>query len=101
MPSSAWRIRRPPRSTLFPYTTLFRSLPHILFRIARGRRMQARRPQMPAGHKVLDDSGQHAQAGNAEAKPPTDALPHVAAEQRRYQRAEVDPHVEDGKARVA
>src|SRR6266536_4572755 len=22
------RIRRPPRSTLFPYTTLFRSLPH-------------------------------------------------------------------------
>src|SRR2546427_1428299 len=22
-------IRRPPRSTLFPYTTLFRSLPHI------------------------------------------------------------------------
>src|SRR2546426_5778856 len=23
-------IRRPPRSTLFPYTTLFRSLPHAL-----------------------------------------------------------------------
>src|SRR5688572_31911221 len=23
-------IRRPPRSTLFPYTTLFRSLPHLL-----------------------------------------------------------------------
>src|SRR3712207_8120649 len=22
-------IRRPPRSTLFPYTTLFRSLPHV------------------------------------------------------------------------
>src|SRR5687768_18411582 len=22
-------IRRPPRSTLFPYTTLFRSLPHL------------------------------------------------------------------------
>src|ERR1035441_6134148 len=26
MPSSALKIRRPPRSTLFPYTTLFRSL---------------------------------------------------------------------------
>src|SRR2546421_3358362 len=25
-------IRRPPRSTLFPYTTLFRSRPHCLFR---------------------------------------------------------------------
>src|SRR5699024_12003100 len=24
-------IRRPPRSTLFPYTTLFRSIEHILF----------------------------------------------------------------------
>src|SRR3712207_9448313 len=24
-------IRRPPRSTLFPYTTLFRSFPHPLF----------------------------------------------------------------------
>src|SRR2546428_6086989 len=24
-------IRRPPRSTLFPYTTLFRSVPHRLF----------------------------------------------------------------------
>src|SRR2546422_3648204 len=23
-------IRRPPRSTLFPYTTLFRSLPHLV-----------------------------------------------------------------------
>src|SRR2546430_8162183 len=25
-------IRRPPRSTLFPYTTLFRSLLHLIFR---------------------------------------------------------------------
>jgi len=35
-------IRRPPRSTLFPYTTLFRSameldeLPHVFERFARG-----------------------------------------------------------------
>src|SRR5260370_23262306 len=37
-------IRRPPRSTLFPYTTLFRSLYEILFALALGtflwRRMQ-------------------------------------------------------------
>src|SRR3712207_7018217 len=36
-------IRRPPRSTLFPYTTLFRSASraacrHLLYRIARGAR---------------------------------------------------------------
>src|SRR3989441_10899735 len=29
-------IRRPPRSTLFPYTTLFRSIPVALFDIAKG-----------------------------------------------------------------
>src|SRR3712207_8576459 len=27
-------IRRPPRSTLFPYTTLFRSAPHLRFAVA-------------------------------------------------------------------
>src|SRR6266566_7648176 len=27
-------IRRPPRSTLFPYTTLFRSVPRLTFRTA-------------------------------------------------------------------
>src|SRR3712207_8046948 len=31
-------IRRPPRSTLFPYTTLFRSVP-LLARFERGRQM--------------------------------------------------------------
>src|SRR2546422_5155967 len=41
-------IRRPPRSTLFPYTTLFRSLPHadlhvVHLRDDRGRR-EARLP---------------------------------------------------------
>src|SRR2546428_10255447 len=28
-------IRRPPRSTLFPYTTLFRSLPHYPVRVGK------------------------------------------------------------------
>src|SRR5687767_15900922 len=31
-------IRRPPRSTLFPYTTLFRSLPRLAWRHVRNRR---------------------------------------------------------------
>src|SRR3712207_8253257 len=31
-------IRRPPRSTLFPYTTLFRSRPHAVRRISGPRR---------------------------------------------------------------
>src|SRR3712207_7022638 len=32
-------IRRPPRSTLFPYTTLFRSLPGRQLRLRRGGRV--------------------------------------------------------------
>src|SRR5689334_24020100 len=39
-------IRRPPRSTLFPYTTLFRSLPPARARRARGA-PQARRRTLP------------------------------------------------------
>src|SRR3712207_7142957 len=33
-------IRRPPRSTLFPYTTLFRSLPAIVMAAGEGRRLR-------------------------------------------------------------
>src|SRR2546430_7469598 len=40
-------IRRPPRSTLFPYTTLFRSQ-GVDWRDANRRRRQARQPAGPA-----------------------------------------------------
>src|SRR2546422_1815088 len=39
-------IRRPPRSTLFPYTTLFRSLPALV-----PPRDALRRAQRPPGHR--------------------------------------------------
>src|SRR5690242_21319311 len=42
------RIRRPPRSTLFPYTTLFRS-GGCMGGAARGRFLAARRPDPGAG----------------------------------------------------
>src|SRR5258708_22086160 len=41
-------IRRPPRSTLFPYTTLFRSTRHVL-RL----RLTADRPRCPVGEGVF------------------------------------------------
>src|SRR5256885_11036104 len=40
-------IRRPPRSTLFPYTTLFRSRPKDLHPVARGDREQPRHVRGP------------------------------------------------------
>src|SRR2546430_8592626 len=52
-------IRRPPRSTLFPYTTLFRSLEHAAGFIRRElvERLQLRR--LPELHFALDFSEQH------------------------------------------
>src|SRR5690348_18220088 len=47
-------IRRPPRSTLFPYTTLFRSPPASRGRPSRARRRDARR-----GTRPTDRSEEH------------------------------------------
>src|SRR6267143_2708606 len=44
-------IRRPPRSTLFPYTTLFRSAPPVSYAVG------SRRPH--PGHRVLLRSEEH------------------------------------------
>src|SRR3712207_7329425 len=49
-------IRRPPRSTLFPYTTLFRSRGHL--RVGLG-------PQVPA-HEAADDEVQREEVGAEE-----------------------------------
>src|SRR2546421_3488762 len=49
-------IRRPPRSTLFPYTTLFRSIPgeHLTLPSLAGlRRMAARLPASVAGLRMI------------------------------------------------
>src|SRR5438105_8439983 len=47
-------IRRPPRSTLFPYTTLFRSVPRHFFDGAHGGREAdaLRRPPRAGSHRV-------------------------------------------------
>src|SRR5262245_64145216 len=47
-------IRRPPRSTLFPYTTLFRSQPGqpVLDRFDRYRRLRSRRLQSLPGWRA-------------------------------------------------
>src|SRR3712207_8478869 len=45
-------IRRPPRSTLFPYTTLFRSLAWPDAEAAEQRRQGAPRPHQPGGQRL-------------------------------------------------
>src|SRR2546430_13556046 len=87
-------IRRPPRSTLFPYTTLFRSREHTvrnyLFRVFNklgvsnrlelalyviGQR-EASKTHAPAPSRALEFSGDPATAGHV--SPPRSPIVHVA-----------------------
>src|SRR3712207_7088001 len=76
-------IRRPPRSTLFPYTTLFRSPAGRV-----GERGHARRlPGLRARPDARDGGG----AGRADAAPPEDVAvleQHARDGQRHLQRSE-------------
>src|SRR5690348_17987114 len=60
-------IRRPPRSTLFPYTTLFRSMARKMFRknLARAERRACVRI---SGRGIFEAEGPGGRAGQASAK---------------------------------
>src|SRR3989454_12403030 len=77
-------IRRPPRSTLFPYTTLFRSLPRRRRRarpaaVRRGRALDAREP-------ARDQGAQRRAAGGADGRQVAGA-----GDERRAGRGRADP----------
>src|SRR2546422_4251653 len=62
-------IRRPPRSTLFPYTTLFRSRPAAqrdLERLVEARARRARGADVRAHGDIHADDAGHARAEGAE-----------------------------------
>src|SRR2546425_12173608 len=77
-------IRRPPRSTLFPYTTLFRSLDALLLREALAALRAAILVDRHGGLYVIPREKGGQVAGSA-ARPEdwTHAEPHVAARTRR------------------
>src|SRR6266567_2790261 len=58
-------IRRPPRSTLFPYTTLFRSRAARADRPGRGAVRQRARPQRPQDRKSTRLNSSHSQISYA------------------------------------
>src|SRR2546425_8613213 len=104
-------IRRPPRSTLFPYTTLFRS---VLGRESRSRFSSGRRGrrapggeprdcrlQPPTAENVLHQAKSHADPGTREAQMPVYRFGQLAGDDRSEERTEVDAHVKDREAGVA
>src|SRR2546426_9173016 len=54
-------IRRPPRSPLFPYTTLFRSLPYFYLRRRKARFIRTFEEQLP---EAIDLLGRALRAGH-------------------------------------
>src|SRR3712207_7378147 len=64
-------IRRPPRSTLFPYTTLFRSDPALVIQDARVRRID-----------IQGEDGDRAEADEDEAEDPEDRVGEEARARR-------------------
>src|SRR3712207_7892867 len=65
-------IRRPPRSTLFPYTTLFRSRMTFGLDPPITRRLERPRPPCRRGPPVLERVRPRPVVGNAPRKPPPD-----------------------------
>src|SRR5690349_23047235 len=55
-------IRRPPRSTLFPYTTLFRSVPCHAVAVVVGEDAEVERLEWALAHAVLPCGERHAAA---------------------------------------
>src|SRR5256885_12248500 len=77
-------IRRPPRSTLFPYTTLFRSDLHPL---AQHRRQQLRRAVEPFG-KLLevvpgDEAAQRSEEHTSELQSPCNLVCRLLLEKKK------------------
>src|SRR2546430_11067329 len=77
-------IRRPPRSTLFPYTTLFRSLEHEHQRAVLGQRLEEVAPGgeglLLTRGRVVGDAGERSQ---------------VALEPMRIRCIDTDPRSEE------
>src|SRR3712207_8260636 len=59
-------IRRPPRSTLFPYTTLFRSLDGAAEELARAEARYEELRALEAGHRDYAAAGEDVRAARSE-----------------------------------
>src|SRR2546430_7758700 len=71
-------IRRPPRSTLFPYTTLFRSLEAPIPGVRRGRKPHQQQREQDAGR---DEERRRERRSQRRARPPAAELERQRSEE--------------------
>src|SRR5690349_23011953 len=87
-------IRRPPRSTLFPYTTLFRSHRHFLH----GRPQQIRdfvrrlaRGRVPARHRFRAQGGERSEEHTSELQSRRDLVCRLLLEKKKNKKKKLKP----------
>src|SRR2546426_9075533 len=76
-------IRRPPRSTLFPYTTLFRSEPALPVTVAESRR--ARREHELARHEEVVGHAVRSEEHTSELQSPCNLVCRLLLEKKKNQ----------------
>src|SRR5256885_5122701 len=76
-------IRRPPRSTLFPYTTLFRSCGPCRFRSSPGARTRPL-PSPPAPRPGADARGPRSEEHTSELQSPCNLVCRLLLEKKNY-----------------
>src|SRR2546426_6813608 len=84
-------IRRPPRSTLFPYTTLFRSAPragcdepHFLLGLVPGQeRREALDPNVVAPRQGLEHPGERSEEHTSELQSPCNLVCRLLLEKKK------------------
>src|SRR2546427_3435653 len=85
-------IRRPPRSTLFPYTTLFRSSrtemprhgPRRFVRVGAGRPPSARTDTRPEGRPVPAPRTARSEEHTSELQSPSNLVCRLLLEKKKY-----------------
>src|SRR5260221_5204577 len=89
-------IRRPPRSTLFPYTTLFRSRMRAMTSLARCASPRMRSSAWPALERILGDA--RSEEHTSELQSHSDLVCRLLLEKKKKKDLQSEPSRQDPRA---
>src|SRR5256885_6903979 len=92
-------IRRPPRSTLFPYTTLFRSLPFLIERMHGHDAALAALANKDRRHRTIDGTrGMRSEEHTSELQSPCNLVCRLLLEKKKTVQNPNEPQLRDETA---